>query len=304
MRTTQTMLASNMLRNLNNSYNKMGKLQQQIASGSRLTRPSDDPVAAIKAMGYRTDLTKNAQFLKNMDEVTGFLDATDDALSQVADAIKRVKDLVIQAANDTNTDEERGKIKQEIDQIRQQVRDIANTQSGEKYIFSGTKTLEPLFANSTANAGAGELATLQGNNKQVIIEVYNGVTLGVNTNGADLFKNIDNLMSEVQTKLNDTDALNAGTLSGTEIGSLLTDIENEHNEVLGALAQVGAKQNRVEMMTDRLTAQEVSVTKQLSINEDVDYEKVISQLITEESVHRAALSVGSRIIQPTLVDFL
>ncbi|MEK4761881.1 flagellar hook-associated protein FlgL [Viridibacillus sp. FSL E2-0187] len=304
MRITQSMLSSNMLRNLSNSYNKMGKLQQQISSGSKLTRPSDDPVAAIKGMGYRTDLTKNAQYTRNMNEVNSLLDTTDEALSQVGEALKRVQELVTQAATDTHTDEDRQKIKTEIDQIRQQIRDVANTQSGEKYIFSGTKTLEPLFADTTANAGAGQLTTLQGNTNQVEVEVYNGVTLAVNTNGKDLFANIDKLMSEVQSKLNDPDALNAGSTSGTEIGNLLGDITTQQNSVLESLAQVGAKQNRVEMMTNRLSAQEVNVTKQLSNNEDVDYEKAITQLITEESIHRASLSVGGKIIQPTLVDFL
>ncbi|MGE7622496.1 flagellar hook-associated protein FlgL [Viridibacillus sp. NPDC096237] len=305
MRITQSMLSSNMLRNLSNSYNKMGNLQQQISSGSRLTRPSDDPVAAIKGMGYRTDLAKNTQFTRNMNEVNSWLDTTDESLSQVGEALKRVQELVTQAANDTNTDEDRQKTKAEIDQIRQQIRDVANTQSGEKYIFSGTKTLEPLFTDTTAGAGATDpLPTLNGNQESVKIEVYNGVTLDVNINGKDLFTNIDKLMQDVQVALNDTDALNAGTTSGTVISNLLGDISKEQNSILESLAVVGAKQNRVDMMTDRLSAQEINVTKQMSNNEDVDYEKVITQLITEESIHNAALSVGAKIIQRTLVDFL
>ncbi|MGE7836031.1 flagellar hook-associated protein FlgL [Viridibacillus arvi] len=305
MRITQSMMSSNMLRNLSNSYNKMGKLQQQISSGSKLTRPSDDPVAAIKGMGYRTDLSKVSQFTRNMNEVNSWLDSTDESLSQVGEALKRVQELVTQAATDTHTDEDRQKIKTEIDQIRQQIRDVANTQSGEKYIFSGTKTLEPLYSDASANAGATDpLPTLNGNNESVDIEVYNGVKLGVNINGKELFANIDKLMQDVQVALNDTDALNAGTTSGTAIGNLLGDISKGQNSILESLAQVGAKQNRVDMMTDRLSAQELNVTKQLSKNEDVDYEKAITQLITEESIHRASLSVGGRIIQPTLVDFL
>ena len=57
-------------------------------------------------------------------------------------------------------------------------------------------------------------------------------------------------------------------------------------------------------MDDRLQSQEVIATKQMSENEDVDMEKAITEMITQESIHRAALSVGARIIQPSLVDFL
>lgn len=305
MRVTQSMLSSNMLRNLNTSNSKMGKLQEQLSSGSKLTRPSDDPVASVKGMGYRTTLEKNSQFTRNINEVNSWLDASDDALGQVGSALQRVQELVTQAANDTNTDEDRGKIKIEIDQIRQQLRDVANTQIGDSYIFSGTKTLDPLFTSSTANSSATDRnVALNGNSNNVTIEVYDGVTLDVNVDGKTLFSNIDNLMADVQTALNDPDALNAGTTSGTVIGNLLGQISDGQDQALQARATVGAKQNRVDMMTDRLSSQKISVTKQMSNNEDVDYEESITNLITEESIHRAALSVGGRIIQPTLVDFI
>jgi len=54
----------------------------------------------------------------------------------------------------------------------------------------------------------------------------------------------------------------------------------------------------------RLEMQEGAAKKQQSENEDIDYEKVITEMLTQEAIHNAALSVGARIIQPSLVDFL
>lgn len=302
------MLAGNMLRNLSNSYNKMGKLQQQISSGSKLTRPSDDPVAAIKGMGYRTDLVKNAQFTRNMNEVNSWLDTTDDALSQVGESLKRVQELVTQAANDTNTDDDRKKMQQEIDQIRNQLKDLANTKAGEKYIFSGTKTLEPIYIDGVENPKLGALGVPNNAAKsEVEIEVYNGVNLAVNTPGFEIFGQIDKLMGKISDALSKTNTSGneIGTIiGGTEAAGLGETIQGMQDIVLQKLATVGAKQNRVELMKNRLSAQEVNVTKQMSNNESVEYEKAITQLITEESIHRASLSVGGRIIQPSLVDFL
>jgi flagellar hook-associated protein 3 FlgL len=62
--------------------------------------------------------------------------------------------------------------------------------------------------------------------------------------------------------------------------------------------------NRLELVENRLAEQEIVATKTLSDNEDIDYAEAITKLITQESLHRAALSAGSRIIQPSLVDFL
>lgn len=296
MRITQTMLSNNMLRNLNSSYLKMGKLQEQLSSGSKLTKPSDDPVASVKGMGYRTTLAKNEQYTRNMNEVNSWLDTTDSTLSEVNKALQRVKDIVTQAANDTNTPEDREAMQKEVDQLRLQIRDLANTQQGNKYLFSGTATDQPLFADSSVNAGANDpLPTLGGNDNSVDIEIYEGITFQINENARGLFEGIDKMMQQVQQGLKGT---------GADLSNLVGTVSAQTDKVLEMQAGVGAKQNRIDVMTDRLSSQKINVTKQISNNEDVEYEDAITQLITEESIHRAALSVGAKIIQPTLVDFL
>lgn len=300
MRVTQSMLSSNMLRNLNNSYSKMGKLQEQLTSGSKINRPSDDPVAAIKGMGFRTDLNKVEQFTRNMNEVYTWLDSTDDALTQVGEALNRVKELVVQAANDTNTAEDREKIKTEIDQIREQLQDLGNTKVADKYIFSGTKTHSPLFNEGVLNTDVNE--------NNVNMEVFDGIQLNVNTPGSEMFKQIDEVMAKISTALTPGEETNNGSDIGDLLGGIAdgTDdtLSEVQNLVLEMRAEVGAKQNRADMMADRLSTHEINVTKQMSNNEDVDYAETITEMVTTESIHQAALSVGARIIQQTLVDFI
>ncbi len=303
MRVTQSMLSNNMLLNLNNSYGKMSKLQDQITSGSKITRPSDDPVVAVKGMGYRRDLGQVEQYTRNMNEVNNWLDTSDESLNQVGEQMKRVRELVIQAANDTNTPEERAKAKAEIDQIRQQLQDVANTKVGDRYIFSGTKTGQPLFINGTLN-------NANVNSEDVKIEVYEGIEMKVNTAGVDLFKSVDDMMGKISGLLDPnrvplaTSEEISSTLGGVTSNSTTDDITTMHNKILEAQADVGARQNRVELMENRLSIREISVTKQLSNNEDVDYSKAITEMVTSESIHQAALSVGAKIIQQSLVDFI
>ncbi|QDQ01364.1 flagellar hook-associated protein 3 [Lysinibacillus fusiformis] len=336
MRITQSMLSNNMLLNLNNSFGKMSKLQNQINSGSKITRPSDDPVIAVKGMGYRRDLGKVEQYTRNMNEVNNWLDTTDESMNQVGEQMKRVRELVIQAANDTNTADERAKIKSEIDQIRQQIQDVANTKIADRYIFSGTNTGKPLFVEATPpNTNGNKIINadytlydgtavpttttdpLNASQGEVKIEVYDGIELKVNTSGADLFGNIDSLMGKISDLLDPQRIVPPETVprpaTGAEISEALggfttdsksDDITNIHNKVLEMQADVGSRQNRVELMENRLSIREISVTKQLSINEDVDYSKAITEMVTHESIHQAALSVGAKIIQQTLVDFI
>ena len=320
MRVTQSMLSNNMLRNLNKSYTKMSKLQNQIETGSKITRPSDAPVIAVKGMGYRRDLNQVEQFTRNLGEVNTWLDTSNESLDQVNKALIRVKELIVQAANDTNTNDDREKINSEISQIKLQLQDIANTQVGGKYIFSGTKTNSPLFVNGEINTNLLVEATpptipptftdqfISAASADVNIEVFNGIQLTVNTDGTQVFKEMNDFM----TKL--SDLLGSGA-TGSEISAALgAEIKDGANKipgldavtekVLGSLADIGARQNRAEMMENRLSVQEVNVTKQLSDNEDVDYAAAITEMVTQESIHQAALSVGAKIIQQTLVDFI
>ncbi|WP_353051139.1 hypothetical protein [Lysinibacillus pakistanensis] len=92
MRVTQSMLSNNMLLNLNRSYGKMSKLQDQINSGSKITRPSDDPVVAVNGMGYRRDLAKVEQYTRNMITASNWLDSSDESLNQVGEQMKRVRE--------------------------------------------------------------------------------------------------------------------------------------------------------------------------------------------------------------------
>lgn len=299
MRVTQSMLSSNMLRNLNTSYGKMGKLQEQLYSGKKVNRPSDDPVVAIKGMAYRTELDRTDQYKRNIGEANSWLDATDEALSQVSEVLNRARELVVQAATDTTTIDDRHKMKEEIDQIREHLRDLANTQIGGKYIFSGTHTDKPVWDEN------GQVLNDLGIDKDIEIDVFEAVRININTSGVAMFEEIDDFLNILSNEFQNS-------LQGGPIGDYLGDLASGTNNTLSAIhgavlekqADVGARQNRVELMEQRLGVHEISTTKQMSMNEDTEYAGTITELVTQESIHQAALSVGARIIQQTLVDFM
>lgn len=291
MRITQSMLSNNTLRHITNSYSKLGQLNEQMTTGKKFSKPSDNPVAAMKAMGYRTDLNRIEQFQQNISEVQNWTDSTDDALDQVGLALKKIRDLTVQASNGTLEGDQRSYIAAEIDQLKEQIASIGDTQIGGKYIFGGTKTnVRPSDDFSQAKG-------------QIEVEVFSGIKLPLNFEGAGLFMGLvgnETTDGEID-KL--TAALKANA-SEEEISGFLSTLDEQIDNLLSARATIGARQNRVKLMDDRLSNQEVFSTRILSDNEDVDLERVIIDLISQESVHRSAMSVGARLIQPTLMDFL
>lgn len=288
MRVTQSMLSNNMLRSLSNSYNKLGKLQEQLTTQKKISRPSDDPVVAMLGVGYRTDLNQVQQFNRNIGEVNNWLATTDDTIGEGVQVLQRIRELTVQGSNGTYDEGQREAIAVEIEQLQKQIDTIARTKIGDKFIFNGTNTsTEPVngnFSDGTVN-----------------IELFDGIRIGVNSSGNTLFGDLLKADGPISGLVKD---LKDDSTSEEKIGSYLDKIDDAIDVLLKEQANVGAKQNRVDLMENRIAQQEVTATKILSENEDVDMEKVITELITQESVHRAALSAGARIIQPSLLDFL
>ena len=92
--------------------------------------------------------------------------------------------------------------------------------------------------------------------------------------------------------------------AGKELNGYLTILEKHIDNFLQVQSEIGARNNRVDMIQNRLDEQHQMIEKSMSDEEDADLAQVIMELQNNENVHKAALSAGSRIIQPTLLDFL
>ncbi|RID84785.1 flagellar hook-associated protein FlgL [Peribacillus asahii] len=292
MRVTQSMLSNNMIRNISNSYERLAKLQEQILTQKKFSKPSDDPVAAMMGMNYRTSLNQVEQYSRNISEATNWVESTDSALGQAISALQRMRELTVQASNGTYESDQRDSVNEEIKQLRQHLVDIGDTQLGGKYIFNGYDTNKR--PSDTMVDGAPSYGT-----DEIQVEVFTGIKIPINTSGQSTFGEalktggtIDQLMASLKS----TDE--------ADITNRLAELDETINVFIKEQAKVGAKQNRIDLMTDRVGQQEVFAQKILSSNEDVDMEKVILDFTTQESIHTASLSVGAKVIQPSLLDFL
>jgi flagellar hook-associated protein 3 FlgL len=291
IRITQNMLNGNMLRNLNQSYRAMDKYQDQLSSGKKINRPSDDPVIAFRGMMYRSNLMQVDQFKRNAEDGLSWMDVTDEAMDQVTNAIHRVRELTVQASNGTYEQNSKDAIISEIKQLKNHIGELANSTNGDKFIFAGTDTKSKPYA---LNPDTGNLEFMNDNTDSISWEVGQGSYVKINVNGTGLFPGVlqalDNVIDDLATGKNPGDRLN--------------DLDSQLDNLLKERAILGANINRMEMTISRLDQLEVSTKKLMSQSEDADIAKVITELKAQENVHRAALSAGARIIQPTLVDFL
>lgn len=122
----------------------------------------------------------------------------------------------------------------------------------------------------------------------------------VNLQGREIFEEIFENVQTLENALDPDKDIDSSELSG----DILANIKGSLNHVLKYRSQVGARSKRLEMTVNKMEANYVDYKDLLSKTEDLDMAKASVELKIEESVYRAALSVGARIIQPNLADFL
>jgi flagellar hook-associated protein 3 FlgL len=293
LRITTGMTQRNILSDLNRVSEALTRTQQKVASNKEITRPSDDPFGASRALALRTSIEGTRQYQRNIQDAQGWQETAEIALADITDAIHRARQLVVQGASDTTPAEARLAIAGEIDQLIESVKENANATYRGRYVFAGTATdAPPYVAGDDAYHGSPDMVERQiGPGVALPIGLVGSTFVG---NGAD--GKLLNVLRDVSAhlKTNDSTALSA------DLGLLAAKTD----EVLGARALNGARQTRFDAALSRLAEVEESTLKQLSETEDVDIAKALIEFSSQQAAYQSALKAAANIVQPSLLDFL
>jgi flagellar hook-associated protein 3 FlgL len=289
------MMVRNMLDHLQNNLGDLNNLNEQLSSGKLFQMPSDAPIKVADSMNYKAQLNRNNQFQRNLDQAENWLNTTESALKSGTKVIQRARELTIYAANDSMTSDDRKMVAKEMKQLRDELIDISNAKLGDSYIFSGQKTGEKPF--EVVDNGIGDYVQYQGDKNGVKRRLNENVEMQVNLDGDEVFK------KEIEALNKIYDDLDSGK-SGEEIGDNLNAMDTAINNYAELRSEVGGKLQRTGNIINRLEANEVHLRDLKSKNEDADLAEVITELKMEETVYRASLASGSRIMQQSLVDFI
>ncbi|CUB43839.1 MULTISPECIES: flagellar hook-associated protein FlgL [Bacillus] len=304
MRVTQGMIAKNSLRFIGSSYDKLDRLQQQVSTGKKITKASDDPVVAMKGMQYRTQLAQVNQYQRNVSQGFTWLENSESSVNSETDIMGKIRDLMVQAKSDSNGETELKAIGTEIGQLKKQLVSVANTQVNGRYLFNGTNSDVPPITENADGTYTYNYENYTGAS-DVNINISNGAVLKVNSDPNSAFGGVAQNGDNIFEFLNSLEAsLSKGTLSEADSNQILSDIDGFTDKMNAEKSNIGARTNRLELIQTRLESQAATAEKVLSDNEDVEMEDVIVDYLSQQTVHRAALSVNANIIQPSLIDFL
>ena len=291
MRVTSNMQGRNLLYNLGNSAENLQNLQNQMSSGKKINKPSDNPVGVQNVMRFNSTQTAVDLWKTNTTEAMSYMQTTDSAMSSATSMLQRVRELAVRGSNGDMTQSQRLALSTEIRELNEQIRSVANTKVGNRYIFAGEKNVEPMPTASSPWQGSSAIVSYQ---------VGNNLSIGISIDGGAVFPGIFSTLDDLATALEGSDDAAAVDGASASLGKLDQNIDN----LLKNQAELGAKVNRLTSIQSQLTNTSNNLASNISDIQDLDYAQTILDYQTQDNAYRAALAVGMKVIQPSLVDFM
>jgi len=269
--------------------------QERLSTGKRINRPSDDPLGAMRARLVGSQRSEVKQFHRALDTAGTLLDQADGVLNESLNTLFRIKELHIQAISSVRTQQDADNIADEIDQLREHLRSLANTQVQGRYLFAGLQyDVEPYDAAYAFNGDTNTQQVEVGHRHLVDVSVPGGSPFGDGTPATeDIFQNLANAGVEIRAR-------NEPGMQ-TELENLEASIE----QLIDARSIVGTRMSQISAARTVNELLEEKLPTRLADLQDTDFSTAVAELSLVDTGMQATMAVSSRIISGiSLMDFL
>lgn len=186
MRVATSTLYHQGLSSMNSQQSNLLHVQQQLATGRRVLTPSDDPVAATRALGVSQSTAVNGQYTASRKQANTSLGLSENSLSSVTTTLQNIKTLLVNAGNGTLSDNDRASLATALQGQYDQLVGMANADDGNgNYLFAGLKSGSAPFVTDAA----GNL-TYQGDTGHQLLQVDVARQMEAGNNGAEIFQSV------------------------------------------------------------------------------------------------------------------
>jgi len=304
-RITTSMVQRNVLADLNAISAKLTRTQMKAASGKEISRPSDDPFNASRAMALRHNVNATKQYQRNVEDAIGWHDATEQALDRITESVREARELLVQAGTDSTDQTSRNSIAAELEQLIESMKQNAGATYRGSFLFSGGETDVRPYLPGADDGYHGDRGGLDPAVPGIVREIGPGVTMAINTVGEQVLgggqaAGDDKLLHVLRDAVVHLRAGDGASLRGTDLVRLDAGLDG----LLEVRAANGARTNRLEAAMTRLGEVEESTVKQLSSVEDADIAETLIRLNSQTAAYHAALRAGANLVQSSLMDFL
>ncbi len=176
---------SRVLMGLRLNQGRLIRSQEQVATGRSLLRPSDDPIGATRALSLTGRIEGVARFRGAVVSGLNAVDSAAASLGSGSQLLAEARELILQGMNGTLAQDDREALATELEVLRRELVDLANTQAGGRYLFGGTLTNQPPWVETTV--GGLTRVTYRGNEEEQRIQIGADVEIAINVTGSSIF---------------------------------------------------------------------------------------------------------------------
>lgn len=294
MRVTADMMVAQSVRRLSQRMASYERVQQQVATGKRFVKPSQQPADANTGLALRAAKRSREQEQRAAADAESWLNVVDAQMQSAVDRLHRLRDLSV-AVNPSFTDAQRDGIAMEMTAIRDELVEIANARHRGRPLFGGFTDATPVTGGSgawTLNDDGGQVLRRIGEQDVVRINVTASEAFTFAGGGDDVFTLVDDLAA----------AVTAG--GGAAIGPQIDRIDAALGALASQQARIGATANHLESARARNLQVDLAIRAELAATEDVDVAEAVMELQVQQVGFEATLRAVGMALPPSLVSFL
>ncbi|WP_263787569.1 flagellin [Salinibacter grassmerensis] len=293
----------------------ISRLREQISSGTRVNRPSDDPTSFATAERLKTLGNELSRREDSIASARTFVDRTQQELDGMIDLFTKAREDGVRAADDTRSDEDRSAIARELRSIKDEVVDRMNSTQDGEYIFAGNRTdTQPFAADGTVNGDApinGALDAIDGDrirpigkNQDLTVNVDGKALTQYGTTAGGDPKTITGALDNLIKAVDPADNSAPSGPPDPDINTALGEVEDALDHVISKGSEAGAIGRRLSTAQEQVEAASLEANERRSDAEDTDLATAISELQQRQTQLQAAFQATSSSQQTSLVNFL
>ncbi len=270
--------------NLNRSQSSLGSAIERLSSGLRINSAKDDAAGQAIANRFTANINGLTQAARNANDGISIAQTTEGALNEINNNLQRVRQLVVQANNGTNSAEDLVSINEEVIARVAEINRVS-----EQTQFNGVKVLTGGTTNISIQVGAFDNETID-----IKLGTVNSTTLfaGGSGNLGAITEGTDAKATAGAGILSSYAGATGGTAATAKVSTdLLADIDAAISKVDSQRSGLGAIQNRFESTVANLNNTVTNLTASRSRIEDADYAVEVSNMTRAQILQQAGTAV-------------
>jgi flagellar hook-associated protein 3 FlgL len=274
---------------------QFARAQQQVASGKRLQRPSDDPMGTERAIQDIAAIGTIDAYAQTSGTAAARLSVLDGALSSMTDILTDALATATSGHGSTVDQITRDTASVKLLGLRDALAGTLNTSFQGVYVFSGTESLEQPYANTTGAwvyAGNSSSVTVDTSPNRTVSLSLDGQAIAKGSDATDVFAVIETLAAAVQA------GDNAAVTTGIDA------LSRAFTRVVKAQSQIGTGESRLADGEVQLGSLRLAATQRLSGDQDVNMAQAITQMSRAQTAYQAALGAVGTASKSSLLDYM